>query len=112
MTQGVKTIIYPAPDLERAKAVFMALVGTGPTTDAPYYVGFTIGDQQIGLDPGGHTDGPVAYWHVHDITATVTALVEAGATLAQEPKDVGGGRLIGLLTDPAGSTIGLLQDTA
>ena len=110
MTSGVKTIIYPAPDLDRAKALFGALLGAAPTTDAPYYVGFTIGDQQIGLDPHGHTDGPVAYWHVEDISGMVTTLVDGGATLKQEPKDVGGGRLIALLTDPAGSTIGLLQD--
>ncbi len=111
MTAGVKTIIYPAPDLDRGKALFAALLGTGPSTDTPYYVGFTVGEQQVGLDPHGHSDGPVAYWHVDDIAGMVKTLVDLGATVKQEPKDVGGGRLIALLADPVGSTIGLLQDT-
>jgi predicted enzyme related to lactoylglutathione lyase len=110
VTSGFKTIIYPAPDLARSKALFTALLGVGPSSDASFYVGFTVGDQHVGLDPHGHRDGPVAYCHVNDIAATINALVGAGATVQEEAKDVGGGRLIAKLTDPAGSTIGLVQD--
>ena len=38
--------------------------------DEAYYVGFSIGGQEVGLDPNGHSQGmtgPVGYWHVDDI---------------------------------------------
>ena len=41
----INTIIYPVTDLEAAKAVFTAALGSGPTTDQPYYVGFEVGDR-------------------------------------------------------------------
>src|SRR5438477_149334 len=51
MNQGIKTIIYPAKDIARAKALFSRLLGVEPFIDSPYYVGFKVGDQDIGLDP-------------------------------------------------------------
>jgi predicted enzyme related to lactoylglutathione lyase len=93
--------------------VFTALLGAEPESDQPYYVGFSVGGQQIGLDPNGHRTGmtgPVAYWHVDDIAGSLEALVDAGATVKQDAKDVGGGRLIATLTDADGNPIGLLQD--
>ena len=113
MNEGVKTIIFPVTDLGQAKAVFTALLGVDPDSDQPYYVGFNAGGQQIGLDPNGHRTGmtgPVAYWHVADIAASLKGLVDAGATVKQDAKDVGGGRLIAVLTDADGNPIGLLQD--
>jgi catechol 2,3-dioxygenase-like lactoylglutathione lyase family enzyme len=32
----LSTIVYPVRDLEAAKAVFTAFLGTPPTTDTPY----------------------------------------------------------------------------
>jgi predicted enzyme related to lactoylglutathione lyase len=114
MNDGVKTIIYPVKDLEAAKALYGALVGVQPYADAPYYVGYKVGGQDIGLDPNGHKQGmtgPVAYHHVDDIRAAVQALVDAGAKPAQDVRDVGGGRLIATVTDADGNAIGLLQDS-
>jgi sugar lactone lactonase YvrE len=37
-TEGVKTILHPVTDVDAAKAVYTALLGQEPTTDAPYYV--------------------------------------------------------------------------
>lgn len=114
MTSGVKTIIYPVRDLAAATDLFRGLVGADPETDQPYYVGFSVGDQQIGLDPNGHANGlsgPVAYWHVEDIAASLQGLLTAGAQTRQDVKDVGGGRLIAIVADPDGNSIGLIQDT-
>ena len=72
MTSGLSTVIYPVKDLARAKALYAALLGE-PAMDAPYYVGFQVGDQQLGLDPHGHDQGltgPVGYWTVDDITGS------------------------------------------
>jgi hypothetical protein len=54
MNQGVRTIIYPVKDMARAKMQFRTLLGVEPYSDQPYYVGFRVGDQDIGLDPNGH----------------------------------------------------------
>jgi predicted enzyme related to lactoylglutathione lyase len=112
VTSGLKTIIFPVQDLARAKAVYGALLGQEPIMDEAYYVQFNAAGQEIGLDPNGHgkgMTGPVAYWHVPDIKASVEELVKAGASERQAVTDVGGGRLIATLTDADGNPIGLIQ---
>ncbi|MFD9942627.1 VOC family protein [Nonomuraea sp. NPDC059023] len=112
MTHGIKTVIHPVKDLTAAKAMFGALLGVEPYMDEPYYVGFSVNGQDIGLDPQGHRkgmSGPVAYWHVDDIEASLRALLDAGATTSQEVKDVGGGKLVASVTDADGNVIGLIQ---
>ena len=109
MTQGIRTIIYPVTDITRAKALFRALAGAEPYADEPYYVGFRIGDQEIGLDPHGHSEGMTAYWHVEDVKASLQPLLEIGAETLQDVKDVGGGTLIVSVKDADGNIIGLRQ---
>jgi predicted enzyme related to lactoylglutathione lyase len=110
MNKGVKTIIYPVADLSRAEASYRTLLGVDPYTDTAYYVGFRIGDQEIGLDPNGHKAGMTCYYHVDDIEGSLKSLVAAGAGIQEEIKDVGGGRLIATVKDADGNIIGLLQD--
>jgi predicted enzyme related to lactoylglutathione lyase len=112
MSSGYQTIIYPVSDLGKAKAVFGALLGTDPEVDQPYYVGYKVAGQDVGLDPNGHRKGmtgPVTYLHVADIEATRQAMLDAGATANEDVKDVGGGRLVGSVKDADGNVIGLLQ---
>jgi predicted enzyme related to lactoylglutathione lyase len=110
MNQGITTIVYPVRDIAVAKDLFRELLGTEPYADAPYYVGFKVGNQDIGLDPNGHKEGMTAYYHVDDIKKSLKSLVDAGAKTIQEIKDVGGGRLIAAIKDADGNIIGLLQD--
>ena len=110
MTQGIKTIIYPVKDVARAKAQFSKLAGVEPYSDEPYYVGYNVADQHIGLDPYGHTDGTTPYWHVDDIKTSLQSLLEAGAQTLQDIRDVGGARLIASVKDAEGNIIGLLQN--
>ena len=112
-TQGVKTLLHPVSDLDKAKAVYRALLGVSPQTDGPYYVGYDAEGQQIGLVPGGGPQGmttPVAYRHVPDIEAKLAEVTAAGATVKEPPGDVGGGRLVATFTDPDGNVLGLIQD--
>ena len=112
-TEGVKTILHPVTDLAAAKAVYTALLGIEPQADAPYYVGYDVAGQQIGLVPGGGPQAmtsPVAYWHVADIAAKLAEVTAAGAAVKDEPRDVGGGRLVATFTDPDGNVLGLIQD--
>ena len=112
-TQGIKTVLHPVTDVDKAKAVYTALLGMPPQHDAPYYVGYDAAGQHIGLVPGGGPQGmtsPVAYWHVPDIEAKLAEVTAAGATVKDPPRDVGGGRLVATVTDPDGNVLGLLQD--
>ena len=113
-TQGIKTVLHPVTDLDAAKAVYTALLGIAPQADAPYYVGYDVEGQHIGLVPGGGPQGmtsPVAYWHVSDIEAKLADVSAAGATVKEAPHEVGGGRLVASFTDPDGNVLGLIQDT-
>src|SRR4051794_39006680 len=109
MTSGLSAFIYPVKDLGKAREVFSALLGVPPTMDEPYYVGFSVAGQDIGLDPNGHSSGmpgPVGYWQVDDIRASVRALLDAGAEMQQDVRDVGGGKLIAAVQDADGNVIG------
>jgi predicted enzyme related to lactoylglutathione lyase len=113
-TEGVKTILHPVTDLEKAKAVYTALLGMEPTSDELYYVGYEVEGQQIGLVPNADRQGitsPVAYWHVPDIEAKLAEVTAAGATVKDASRDVGAGRLVATFTDPDGNVLGLIQDS-
>ena len=111
MNQGVKTIVYPVKDIAQAKALFTALLGKEPYVDQPYYVGYKIGDQDIGLDPNGHKHGATPYYQVDDIRKTLQSLLDAGAQTIEDVHDVGGGKLIAVVKDADGNIIGLTQNS-
>jgi predicted enzyme related to lactoylglutathione lyase len=107
-----KTVLYPVKDLESAKALFSVLFGAEPHADSPYYVGFEVDGDEIGLVPGGHDQGmsgPVPFYDVEDLTATLAALQGAGAEVTQEPTPVGGGLVVAKVVDADGNEIGLRQ---
>jgi predicted enzyme related to lactoylglutathione lyase len=112
-TEGIKTVLHPVSDLAAAKAVYTALLGIQPQADSDYYVGYEVAGQQIGLVPGGGSQGmtsPVAFWHVPDIEAKLAEVTAAGATVKEAAHGVGGGRLVATFTDPDGNVLGLIQD--
>ncbi len=112
-TQGIKTVLHPVSDLAAAKAVYTALLGIAPQADAPYYVGFDVEGQHIGLVPGGGPQGmtsPVAFWQVPDIEAKLAEVTAAGATVKEPAHEVGPGRTVATFTDPDGNVLGLVQD--
>ena len=109
----IKLIVYPVRDLARAKTFYRALLGVDPYADSPFYVGYRVGEQEIGLDPNGHKKGqtgPLGYWAVSDIRGAVRQLVDAGAQTQQDVKDVGGGKLIAWVRDADGNLTGLVQE--
>ena len=112
MNQGIRVFIYPVKDMDRAKTLYSKLLCIEPYTDGPYYVGFKVGDQEIGLDPNGYSKGmtgPVGYCHVNDIKKSLQLLLDAGAQVQQEIKDVGDGKLIASVRDADNNIIGLIQ---
>jgi len=112
-TEGIKTVLHPVSDPGKARDLYTALLGAAPQVDSPYYVGFDVAGQHIGLVPGGGPQAmsaPVAYWHVADIEAKLAEVTAAGATVKEPAHDVGGGRLVATVTDTDGNVLGLLQD--
>ena len=110
MNKGIKTILYPVKDMTQAKALFSKLLGVEPYADQPYYVGFKIADQDIGLVPNNPEAGVAAFFHVDDIKNSLQLLVDAGAAIIQDIKNVGGGRLVASTKDKDGNIIGLVQN--
>jgi predicted enzyme related to lactoylglutathione lyase len=113
MNYGITTVIYPVKDLDQAKALYGKLLGIAPYADSPYYVGWKLGDMDIGLDPNGHKvglTGPVSYYQVDDIRASLQSLLDVGGQLLQAVRDVGGGKLIASVKDADGNIVGITQN--
>lgn len=112
-TKGIKTVLHPVTDLAAAKALYTALLGIDPQTEGPYYVGYDVEGQHVGLVPGGGPQGmtsPVAYWEVADLDAKLAEVTAAGGTVTEPAREVGGGRRVATFTDPDGNVLGVLQD--
>lgn len=112
-TEGIKIVLHPVSDLGRAKALYTALVGIEPQADAPYYVGYDVAGQDIGLVPRDGAQGmtsPVAYWRVDDVEEKLAEVTGAGATVKEPPHEVGRGRIVATVIDPDGNVLGLVQD--
>jgi len=108
MARNIKLFVYPVKDIDAAKAFYSRYLGVEPYADSAYYVGFRIGDQEIGLDPHSQV-GPIAYVDVDDIKASLKELLDAGASSVADIKDVGGGLLIVQVKDASGNVLGLRQ---
>ena len=112
MFQGLRTVIYGVDDLEKAKAWYSSVLGIEPYFDQPFYVGFTVGGFELGLDPDAPrgTSGPVAYWGVDDADETLKRLLEAGAQEHTPVQDVGDGIRTGAVLDPFGNTLAFIKN--
>lgn len=113
MFQGLRTVIYPVGDLDRAKAWYTVLVGHGPYFDEPFYAGYNVGGFELGLHPGYATasgGGPITYWGVADIEEAQRRLRELGAAEQTPIQDVGGGIRTAIVTDPFGNPVGIIQN--
>ena len=111
MFLGLRTVIYPAPDLPAAKAWFVGLLGNEPYFDEPFYVGFDVGGFELGLNPAlAPATGPVTYWGVRDAGAALDALLAAGATEHEPVAEVGGGIRVASVREPGGSVLGVIEN--
>jgi len=62
MILGLRTAIYPAPDLQKAKQWYADLLMQAPYFDEPFYVGFSVGGFELGLVPEA---APGTLWPRH-----------------------------------------------
>ncbi|MGW4384756.1 VOC family protein [Kitasatospora sp. NPDC004531] len=104
-------MIYPAPDLAAAKAWWSSVLGIEPYFDEPFYVGFSVGGYELGLDPSADpAGGPVTYWGVRDVDVALKSVLEAGATVRDAVHEVGGGIRLAAVVEPSGAVVGLIEN--
>lgn len=109
---GLRTVIYPAPDLAATRDWYTRALGFPPYFDQPFYVGFNVGGYELGLDPDAPPgeNGQQIYWGVEQIKAAVEHLESLGASLINPVQDVGDGILVATLRDPFGNSLGIIEN--
>lgn len=112
---GLRTVLYHAPDLARAKAWYSEVLEAEPYFDQPFYVGFNVGGYELGLDPEpgsmpGGVGGSTVYWGVDDADAAIARLLTLGATARTAVQDVGEGIRVATVGDPFGNVFGVIEN--
>jgi predicted enzyme related to lactoylglutathione lyase len=112
MIKGLRTALYPAPDLGKAKVWYESVFERKPYFDEAFYVGFEIGGFELGLVPDAlpGEKGAKALWGVDDIEKEFTRLQKLGVTIKGEIQDVGGGIKVLDIADPFGNLVGLIEN--
>jgi catechol 2,3-dioxygenase-like lactoylglutathione lyase family enzyme len=109
--QGLRTVIYPSPDIGAAKTWWSTLLGMQPYFDEPFYVGFEVAGYELGLLPDGNpSDGAITYWGTDDVAGAVEAAITQGAVPHAPVVDVGGGIVTGSVTNPMGMIVGFIDN--
>jgi len=107
--EGLRTVIYPAPDLAAAKAWWTTILGVGPYFDEPFYVGYSVAGYELGLLPDlPLADGALAYWGVGEVAEAVRLAVAEGAVEHAPVSDVGGGIVTATVRTPQGPILGFI----
>jgi predicted enzyme related to lactoylglutathione lyase len=112
MILGLRTALYPAPDLERAKKWYTEVLGQAPYFDQPFYVGFSVGGFELGLVPDATpgSTGTQVLWGVENAEWSVERLLELGATPLEPVNDVGDGIKLASVLDPFGNRLGIIEN--
>ena len=113
--RGLRTAIYHAPDLAKARAWYAKVLGIEPYFDQPFYVGFNVAGYELGLDPDssstpGGKGGVVVYWGVSSAEAEFRRLIELGATERSGVQEVGEGIRVATVLDPFGNIFGIIEN--
>ena len=108
---GLRSLIYPAPDLEVSKAWWRKVLGKDPYFDDGGYVGFDLGGYELGLNSFSQTlHGPITYIGVPDVEVAVAQLIAEGSRVLMGPMDVGGGIILADIASPHGDVFGLIYN--
>lgn len=112
---GLRTIIYKVDDIKKATEWYIKAFETAPYFNEPFYVGFSIGGYELGLQPEEYpvtkkTENVVAYWGIDKIDEAYNRLIKLGATAHESPHNVGGELMTATVKDPFGNLIGLIYN--
>jgi predicted enzyme related to lactoylglutathione lyase len=111
---GLRTAIYKVSDINEAKDWYSKAFNTTPYFDQPFYVGFSIGGYELGLQPEEVTpqkgESVAAYWGVEDVQKEYDRLIGLGATENEPPQNVGDDIIVATLKDPWNNVLGLIYN--
>lgn len=112
MILGLRTAIYPAPDLDAAKHWYSKVLGQAPYFDELFYVGFSVGGFELGLLPTAQPGivGPLPLWGVANIESAHARLLELGASALEPVAEVGEGIKVAAVQDPFGNRFGIIEN--
>jgi predicted enzyme related to lactoylglutathione lyase len=115
MMLGLRTAIYTAPDLAKAKDWYSQVFECKPYFDQPFYVGFEVGGFELGLMPSSpehmpSTHGAEALWGVPNADEAYARLLGLGATALSAVADVGEGIKVAAVKDPFGNRLGIIEN--
>jgi len=106
--QGLRTALYPAPDLDAARSWWSLVLGIQPYFDAPL---LRLQYRWLRTGPSARCGRGRRSPHllgVEDVQAAVHEAVAAGATEHTPVSDVGDGIITATLRTPTGSILGLI----
>lgn len=109
--QGLKSVTYRVPDIEKAKNWYAKVFNLSPIYDSPFLVVFLIGDSTFALSLAANTtlnsaDSIVVYWGVDNIDSEYKRLQELGAKVHTEITS-GFDMKIAIVIDPFGNLFGI-----
>jgi catechol 2,3-dioxygenase-like lactoylglutathione lyase family enzyme len=108
---GLRSVIYPAPELSAATVWWSELLGVRPYFEEPFYVGFEVGGYELGLLPSADpADGAQTLWGVDDVAAAMAQAVALGAVEHGAATDVGDGIVTGSVRTPGGAILGFIYN--
>jgi methylmalonyl-CoA/ethylmalonyl-CoA epimerase len=122
MPKGLRQVMMPVTDLDRAVAFYGDVVGLRLLArfDPPGLVFFDLGGVRLLLERGSPPSASVLYLAVDDVTAATEHIRESGATVIAEPHlihrdddglfgDRGVEEWMAFFTDSEGNTVGLSE---
>jgi predicted enzyme related to lactoylglutathione lyase len=109
---GLRTVIYKVTNLAKAKDWYSSVFQVEPYFDENYYVGFSVGGYELGLQPEEVVTGEnvAVFWGVEDIEKEYARFLECGATAVEAPMNVGGEIMVATVKDPWGNLLGLIYN--
>ncbi|MCO1334628.1 VOC family protein [Microbulbifer sp. OS29] len=111
---GLRRAIYGVANITEATVWYTQLLEQPPYYESDSYVGFRLGDCELGLDSDARSaisraDGVIAYWQVLDLAAQVERLGAMGVRQHSDIEDGGKGALKASFLDPDGNIFGLIE---
>lgn len=122
MFKGLTTMVLTADDVDAAARWYSKLFQIEPyfrqpTEGAAAYVEFRLGpdEDELGImdrsyapDDTRSGGSSITYWHVADVEAAVTELINQGATIHMPPTQRAAEFVTASVLDPFGNVVGLM----
>jgi lactoylglutathione lyase len=112
--KGLRTVAYKVRDIKQATEWYTKAFEQKPYFEEPFYVGFNIAGYELGLMPEKEevekSENILTYWGVDDINKSFQHFLDCGATVHEQPNNVGGELMVASVKDPWNNILGLIYN--